>query len=240
MIGLGISLGEALAATTFAYVFAVASFNAGYFDNVPSRFVELFSFSDLVNANIPILQYIIGVYTTYCLISFLFAVPRHFASKGLDKLISATPLPPWSIDFFPYVAMGLVAIAAILLSFQLNAVGNKIFTLEFLPWAFLFGMIFDFTWTNYRIKAISQRSLIIQIAINAVVFCHLSGRMWLKYEIRNPDGIQAIYLQSGDCVNRKLLRASGSGLLLYSFDLNQFEFRDKGSIRTIYGASGCT
>jgi hypothetical protein len=239
MIGLGVSLGEALAAATFAYVFAVASFNAGYFDKVPSRFVELFSFSDLVNSNIPILQYIISVYTTYCVLSILFAVPRHFLSKGIDKLVTAETIPAWSIDLLPFISLILLSIAAIGGSYHYDAVDNKFFTLEFLPWAILFGFIFDFTWTNYRRNEITQRNFLIQIAINAIIFCHISGRMWLKYEIRNPDGIQAIYLQSGDCLDRKLLRASASGYLLYSFDLKQFEFRDKGSIKTIYGIKGC-
>jgi hypothetical protein len=64
--------------------------------------------------------------------------------------------------------------------------------------------------------------------------------MWLKYEIRNSDGVQAMYLQSGDCLERKLLRASSGGYLLYSFDLKQFEYREKGSVKTIYGSKGCT
>ncbi|MBK3659931.1 hypothetical protein JJE66_01500 [Bradyrhizobium diazoefficiens] len=240
MFNIKITLGEGLAATTLGYVLAVASFNAGYFDLVPSRFVELFSFSDLVNANIPILQYVIGVYTTYCVLSLMFSIPKHFLSKGLDKLVAVAPLPAWSVDLLPLVALALFAATAILNDIHLNAINNEIFTIEFLPWAILFWFIFDFTLSSYRRHQMDQKSFLIAVIINAVIFCHISGKMWLKYEIRNHEGIQAMYLQSGECLSRKLLRSTGNGMLLYSFDLKQFEFRDRSSIRTIYGGAGCT
>jgi hypothetical protein len=240
MINLGISLGEALAATTIAYVIAVASFNAGYFDNVPSRFVELFAFSDLVNANVPILQYIISIYSTYCAFSFVFAVPKHFLSRAADKVFSFKPLSDWSLDAISLIGIAFMSAGAIITTIYCNSINNKVFTIEFLPWAILFWFLFDVAWSNYRLDKISQKSFLIQVAVNAIFFCHISGRMWLKYETRNSDGVQAIYLQSGECLNRKLLRSTSNGLLLYSFDLKQFEFRDRGSIRTIYGTSGCT
>ena len=43
-----------------------------------------------------------------------------------------------------------------------------------------------------------------------------------------------MYTEAG-CLERKLLRTSSSGYLLYSFDLKQFEFRDKSAIKVIYG-----
>src|SRR4051812_42317970 len=68
---LGISLAEILAAASLIYVCATAAFNAGYFSEIRGNFVQLFTFTDIIGTNIPIIQYFFGVVTVYGLVSIL-------------------------------------------------------------------------------------------------------------------------------------------------------------------------
>jgi hypothetical protein len=238
MLPFQLSFGETLATLTFAYVVAVASFNAGYFQGVPSRFVELFSFADLVNTNIPILQYIIGLFSIYCILSLVFFIPGRLVSGALDRVLSATPLRNIDFNTFSIIVLVVMGGGCWYYSSELDRINNPFFSLEFVPCALFYAILLDSSWGAYRLKQISRRTLVFQLAINAIMFCYMSGRMWIKYEVRVPTGVQAMYTQNG-CLDRKLLRSTSNGYLLYSFDLKQFEYREKSEIKTIYGSRGC-
>src|SRR5688572_7959145 len=60
-----VGLGEILTVLTLLYVCTIASFNAAYFANVPGSFVEFFSLTDLIQTNIPIIQYFFSVFIAY-------------------------------------------------------------------------------------------------------------------------------------------------------------------------------
>jgi hypothetical protein len=62
-----ISIGETLTVLTLLYVSTIAAFNAAYFANVPGNFAEFFSLTDLIQTNIPILQYFFSLALTYFL-----------------------------------------------------------------------------------------------------------------------------------------------------------------------------
>ena len=65
-----LSIGEWIALLTVVYIVCVATFNAGYFSIIPSRFDLIFSFADLVGTNISVLQYFFSIFTTACSIHF--------------------------------------------------------------------------------------------------------------------------------------------------------------------------
>lgn len=243
MLPFGLTISEALGLTSLAYVLAIAAFNAGYFSSVPSRFVELFSFGDIVNSNIPILQYILALYFSYIVLApivyLVFLLPKKLVEAGIERGVTRRSLPSWTFDAIDLAAFIMLGMGCLLITYELDKAQNTIFSLEFIPWAALYTFIFQDFRIRYSKKHITLRTFMIQAAINATVFCYTTGRMWIKYELRAPADVQAIYSQSG-CMDRKLLRSTSSGYLLYSPTLKQFEFRDKGEIKVIYDRQGCT
>ena len=62
------SITEWLAIVSTLYLLCIATFGAGYFDKVPGKFIELFSFSDLIGSNIPVLQFFLSMFFAYCFV----------------------------------------------------------------------------------------------------------------------------------------------------------------------------
>jgi hypothetical protein len=63
-----VGLTEAIGALSALYVICIASFNAGYFERLKGRFIQLFSFADLIGSNI--LQYIFVVFSFTAYLQF--------------------------------------------------------------------------------------------------------------------------------------------------------------------------
>ena len=70
MMLFGLGFGELIAAGTLVYVLCVAAFNAGYYSKIGGRFIELFSFADMLGANVPIFQYFLSLFAIYGTLTF--------------------------------------------------------------------------------------------------------------------------------------------------------------------------
>lgn len=236
-----ISWSELIATLTILYAICIASFNAGYFDKVPNQFVQLFSFSDMLGASIPILQYLITLYFIYVglfLLTFVFVIlfwERHNAR--IERVIVR------SIDHgVTYVVtITLIVLLPIIIGGVLRDVfHNTIFTLEFTPFAAAQWIILYAFVVGFKHDRFSKRNLLVTLFLNVLLFSFFTGRMWMQYEILSPLETQAMVTSSNGCIDRKLLRSSSSGYLLYSFQLKQFEFREKSDVKIIYASAGCS
>ncbi len=239
-LGSKISWGELIASVTVLYALAVASFNAGYFDRIPDRFVQLFSFSDMLGSNIPVLQYMIGLYVTYAalfLITFWFLVPfweRHNwrVQVGLLEVVQDARL-------FAAVAILLGVIPVAIGEIEREYFNNTVFSLEFIPLAISQWLILHLTYTGYKVGSLTKKTLVVSVALNMFFFSYLTGKMWLRYETLSPRGNHAVMTNSIGCIDRKLLRASSNGYLFYNLTMKQYEYRDRSDIRTLFDKPGC-
>jgi len=84
------------------------------------------------------------------------------------------------------------------------------------------------------------KSVATEFLVCLLVFSFNAGGYWIASEVRTPSGTQAMYMQDGQCLERKIMRTTSSGYLLYSYQLKQFEFRNKDSVRVIYDRAGCS
>jgi hypothetical protein len=235
----GLGAAEGLAALTIAYFVCAAAFNAGYFDRVPARFVELFSFTDLLTSNISILQYFISIFTAYCMVSFFGSWIFRRAWLRAKPFVERELRLQYNDPVLYLLALGvLVGLFFIYLSI-LAALGNTSFTLEYLAWIALYGFFVYFIWLGHNFGFMSLRNTLFWVSINVLFFANITGYNWLKYDIRNQSGSQTIILKDGPCIDRKILRRGSNGYLLYNFYLRQFEFRSKDEVKTIFDRSGC-
>jgi len=233
---LGVS--EAATAVTVLYFGCVASFNAGYFSRVEGRFVELFSFTDLVGSNIAIFEYVFWVFTIYCMLSIIglfFIRPierlRTYFQNHVRKQQSDLALTfLFFMSIFIIVILGLLAV---------HLTENTYFSIELAIYAFFQITTFYTLWTGYNLDFVGTRTLAFGLVAGLISFSHISGNLWLKYEIATPAGIQSLVLQDGLCLNRKVLRSGTNGLLLYNFSLKEFELRSRDSIKAIFQKSTC-
>jgi len=242
-----IGLGEFVAALSIIYVCSIAAFNAGYFSKINGDFVRLFSFADVVGTNIPIIQYFFGAFTAYCSFSVLASILFAFGPSKLSVLRQKLKN---SIERFAiknhsnailfwgaYIALiSLVSLVQLLVS----NLETSSFAMLILPQFIFSGALLYLFWTGYQAKMVRAKDLLIGAGIGLFVFSYESGRAWFYSETRSPDGVQAIISQDGYCLERKIIRVSGNGLLMFNPWLKTFEFRNRDFIKTIFEGKGCT
>ncbi|MGY3103395.1 hypothetical protein [Bradyrhizobium sp. LM6.9] len=235
-----ISLGESLTVLSVLYVCSISAFNAGYFSRIPGHFTELFTFSDLIGTNIQILQYFISAFSIFCTFSFFGGL----LLATLDINISATAervALRYHINSFLFLVAFLVLWFVVMAMFAfLDYFKITTFTILVLPEFIFQGVLIFYFWVGYKYNQGSFRSVLVPVLIGLVMFSTASGRAWLKSEIAGTDGIQSLFLQDGVCIDRKILRASSNGFLLYNPGMEEFEFRSKDTIKTIFQRRSCS
>lgn len=77
------------------------------------------------------------------------------------------------------------------------------------------------------------------VALNMWTFSYVSGSKWVQSEISDNKDLQSFQMKDGLCLDRKLMRSAGGGLLLYNPGLKQFEIRSRDDFKTIYPSLGC-
>jgi hypothetical protein len=133
----GLTLGESIAASTVLYFLCVAAFNAGYYSKIPARFVELFSFTDMLGANVPIFQYFLTLVAIYgtIMLPFAWAVSKYgpHIRASIDRHFLMTH-SSWvlfyaGLAFLLGISLLLIAVAADLhiQSFTLRITPHAIF-----------------------------------------------------------------------------------------------------------------
>lgn len=238
-----ISLGEALTVLTLLYVCTIAAFNAAYFANIPGNFVEFFSLTDLIQTNIPIIQYFFILALIYLMIgvaiSFFAGVTgfdlRHAIRDVTEPLVIKYHLD----DRGFWIAYGILFIAFHLADGLLRGLGVTTFFLTMLPtivfqWALLY-----FFWVGYKFEMIPIKTLASASLFSLFAFSYGAGHAWIRSQTAAPGQVQTIQDKDGLCLERNILRSSSSGLLLYHPQMKQFEFRSKDSFKTIYDGRGC-
>jgi hypothetical protein len=235
-----VSIAEGIGLITLSYLVSITAFNAGYFLELKGRFVELFSATDLVSINIPILQYFLSVYSTYMFIVIVMAL-----FTNLDKMPSdMTKIDAMIIRLFESGQRGLRwVIVALLVAGVITFIVSKSFsanfTIEMAPTIVLQLASFYFLWTLYRRGKIALKHLSSGFVVGALFFSYLSGQAWAKHAIIDLNARQAFQMSDGQCLERILLRTNSAGYLLYSTDLRQLEFRNKDQVKTIFDRRGC-
>lgn len=238
-----ISLGEALTVATLLYGCTIAAFNAAYFANVPGSFVEFFSLTDLIQTNIPIIQYFISLTLFYLIfgvvISFISGVTGFDVRQAVKDLVE-----PLVIDYHLNGRRFWVTYAILVLLFYLTdgllqRFGVTDFTVVMLPTIFFQGILLYFFWVGYKFRILPAKMLAIASLIALFVSSHNAGNAWIKSQIASPSKVQTIQDKDGLCIERTIMRSSSSGLLLYSLSMKQFEFRSKDGFKTIYDGRGC-
>jgi hypothetical protein len=241
--GSRISLGEVIAFLTALYFCTIASFNAGYFSAVHGNFVQLFTFTDLIAINIPILQYFIVLFFVYAVVSTYVSILERFfegSSMKIRKEIESFTLKHYYSNAAYWTAYGILLALVWVGGLFLEALGVRNFTVVMLP-VFVFQTCFIyFFWVGYKFDIVNARSLVTAALLSLLIFSNNAGYAWLRSEISSQDEIQAFINDKDVCLERVILRNSGAGLLLYNPTMKQFEFRNKDSIKTIFQGRGCT
>jgi hypothetical protein len=240
-----LKLGDSIALLSLLYACSIAAFNAGYFSNVNSEFVKLFSFSDLLGVNISILQYFLAVASTVFAITTLLEMVMAFVpilaslqtrgAKLIERLTLKAHQNPqlfwlsyifliWLVTFF-YAITG--------------ALRTSSFALLIFPQLLFHSALLYFFTVGYKLGFTTRRSLITAALISLFFFSFNSGEAWYQSETKSEEGIQTLVATDGLCLERKIIRTSGNGLLLYSSHWKTFEYRNRDSIKTIFAGRGC-
>jgi hypothetical protein len=234
----GLSLGEFVTGSTLLYVICVAAFNAGYYSQVDGRFIEVFSFAEMLGANVPILQYFLSIYGIYGILTLPLAwatakygptVKRHIELHMLLTHYS------WRLFYAGFV---FLFCAFILLNALIADLPYHSFTLEILPYAVFQGVLFYFYWVGYQADIVAARTVLFMFVLTVVYFAQNTGRVWLKSEITSG-ATQSFLLVDSQCLERILLRSTSNGFLLFDPSTKQFEYRDHGTIKMISGKNLC-
>lgn len=234
----GLSLGEFVTASTFLYVICVAAFNAGYYSQIEGRFIEVFSFADMLGANVPILQYFLSVYTIYGILMLTLGwATAKYGPTVRRHLELHLLLTHHSWRMFYVGLVFLLGIFILLLSLVAGLPYHS-FTLEIFPYAVFQGALFYFCWVGYQADMVDARAVLFAFVLTALYFSENTGRLWLRSEITS--GVtQSFLLADNQCLERILLRSTGNGFLLFDPSTKQFEYRDRGTIKTISGKNVC-
>jgi len=234
-----VSWGEIIAAFSALYACSVTAFNAGYFGGVSGHFSELFTLSDLVGVNLRMVEVFFLLGFLYSITTVVMAATLPGIRTRLAQLTERATLFQHE-NVYLYWATFFVLLGLFWLAQALLVPKTSSFFLMMLPMIIFFGFVLNYKWVGFKYGLMSARPLVIEFLVCLLVFSFNAGGYWLASEIRTPQGTQAIYTQDGKCLERKILRTTSTGLLLYSFELKQFEFRHKDFVRTIYDRPGCT
>ncbi|UWU83148.1 hypothetical protein N2605_26865 [Bradyrhizobium yuanmingense] len=238
-----IGLGEMLTLLTLLYVCTIAAFNAAYFRNIPGNFVEFFSLTDLIQTNLPMIQYFFGLFIAYTImwtiVSFLADVfgydLRQRAKDILEPIVLEYHLQGKKFWIAYLIALCLFWVVDSVLG-AINAVD---FAILMIPTIIFQAVLLYFFWVGYKFAILPARQLAIAAFVGLFVFSNNAGHAWIKSQIAEPSHLQAIQDKEGNCLDRNILRNSGSGVLLYNPSMQQYEFRNKDSIKTIFQKQGC-
>lgn len=238
-----ISLGEALTVLTLLYVCTIAAFNAAYFSNVPGNFVEFFSLSDLIQSNIPIIQYFLIVAATYLMIgvavSFVAGITGLDLREAIREFTEPLVIKYHLDDRRFWIAYGILFVLFHLADGILRSTGVTTFFVVMIPTIVFQGVLLYFFWVGYKFQIIPVKTLATASLISLFASSYNAGHAWVKSQIAAPGQIQTIQERDGLCFERNILRISSSGLLLYDPSMKQYEFRSKDSFKTIYNGHGC-
>lgn len=238
-----ISLGEALTVLTLLYVCTIAAFNAAYFANVPGNFVEFFSLTDLVQTNIPVIQYFFVLALFYLMIglfiSFLAGITGFDFRSAIRDITEPLVIKFHLDDRGFWIAYGISVVAFYLANVVIGAVGVTTFFLAMLPTIIFQWALLYFFWVGYKFEMIPVKTLVSASLFSLFASSYGAGHAWLRSQIAAPGQVQTIQDKDGQCLERNILRSSSSGLLLYHPSMKQFEFRSKDSFKTIYDGHGC-
>jgi hypothetical protein len=238
-----ISLGETLTVLTLLYVCTIAAFNAAYFANVPGNFVEFFSLTDLIQTNIPIIQYFLLLAFLYLMIGVLisfFAGITGFDLRDAIREIAEPLVIKYHLDNRGFwIAYGILSLVFYLADGVLRGFGVTTFSVVMIPTIIFQGVLLYFFWVGYKFQMIPIKTLVTASLISLFASSYGAGHAWIKSQIAAPGQVQAIQDKDGLCLERNILRSSSSGLLLYDSSMKQFEFRGKDGFKTIYNGHGC-
>ncbi|QOG21368.1 hypothetical protein [Bradyrhizobium sp. SEMIA] len=235
-----LTITEAIAAASFGYLLISSAFNTGYFNNVPGHFVQLFTLQDLFALTLPVIEYVFGVFILYSLISILSFWSIHEAwnvlsgnfERVVDVLFSDALQFKLGMLFIIAISMVLTSIVSI--------IGISTFAALVLPSIFINGLLAYIYVVAWRTGHVRYRTALWIVALNAWMIAYASGSSWLKSEVADLSDVQSFITKDGTCIDRKLLRAAGGGLLLYNPGLKQFEIRSRDDFKTLYPLRTCT
>jgi hypothetical protein len=238
-----VSLGEALTVLGLLYVCTIAAFNAAYFSNIPDSFAEFFSISDLVQTNIPMIEYFISVTILY----FIVATAMSFATGIFDfdlrsaiRDISEPIIVKLHLDSRRFwIAYGFLFVAFHITSGMLGGLGVTNFSVAMTPTLIFQGVFLYFFWVGYKFQLMPLKALIVGSMLSLFISSYNAGFAWLRSQIATPAQVQTIQDKDGLCLERTILRNSSSGFLLYDPSTKQFEFRSKDAFKTIYNGRDC-
>jgi len=238
-----ISLGEALTVITLLYVCTIAAFNAAYFANVPGNFVEFFSLTDLIQTNIPIIQYFLAVAFLYIMIAVaisFFAGITGFDLRDAIRDVTEPLVIKYHLDNRGFwIGYGILFLAFQFADGMLRGFGVTTFSVVMIPTIIFQGVLLYFFWVGYKFEMIPIKTLVTAALLSLFTSSYNAGHAWIKSQIAAPGQVQTIQDKDGLCLERNILRSSSSGLLLYNSSMKQFEFRSKDGFKTIYNGHGC-
>jgi hypothetical protein len=238
-----ISLGELLTVLALLYVCTIAAFNAAYFANVPGNFVEFFSLTDLIQTNIPMIQYFIIVALCYFMIAIVIAFVAGMTGFDFKEAIRDIT-EPLVIKFHLddrrfWIAYGILFIAFHLADGMFRGFRITAFSVVMIPTVIFQGALLYFFWVGYKYKMMPVKTLVVASLLSLFTSSYNAGDAWIRNQIAAPGRVQTIQDKDGQCLERNILRNSSSGLLLYNPSMKQFEFRSKYGFKTIYDGRGC-
>lgn len=238
-----VSLGESLTVLTLIYLCTVTAFNAAYFAAVPGSFVEFFTITDLIQTDLPVIQYFISLFLFYTsvgvLISYMSGMTGVNVRERLRDLFEPLIIKHHIEGTRFWTVYGIAVAAFYLVYGIINSLGVTSFTALMLPTFIFQGALLYFFWVGYKFELIDATSLAKATLIGVFMCSYNAGSEWLKSQIADPSHVQAIQDKDGNCADRNILRVSSSGILIYNPSLKQFEFRNKDMIKTVFQTRGC-
>jgi hypothetical protein len=242
---MGFGIAETVGILTLFYVCCITSFNAGYLSKIPSDFITFFSLPDLLVSNIQIVQWLLGIFAIYGTATTLVWIINNIRTTifrraplrnvgGLSRKLFALMYRDDNLLF----AIFMLAIAVNILS---GAFLSKApFVLAIAPLTVFVIGLFSFWLYGIQESLLSLKSIAFWFFVNIAYYSYSIGQHWAQDDIIRSAGVHSVVLENGTCLDRKLIRAGGSGYPFYNSLLTQFEFRSKESVRTIFQSAGCT
>jgi hypothetical protein len=239
---LGFNLAEAITLLTTFYLIAICFFNVGYFQIYGFEVVNLFSLPELVTPNFHVLSLLLSAYTMISIIIFIVElIGIQYLNENIKKFkfivyIKDTFL--FAVDRFDrrFVYLWLMLVLLFIISLIDGPFKNR--NTGYITSIILFLTIVPQIIFEHTERGSVGGKTIFLIAFTLGFSSYNIGRTTSKYD--QTEKTTSLYLKSGSCIDRVLVKASSAGYLMFSKSINNIEYRSKDEITVMYFDRKCS
>jgi hypothetical protein len=230
---------EWAAIVTFLVFSETVAYNAGIFSRIPSQFVEIFSTTEVLIGGFSAL-------TSLTIVLFGAYVAIVYARGAWNRIYRFIDSRDDSSSRIKNYFLRPIMVGAVILFFLALSWASRIWGSDSGPWFQLvaFCAACLVAASSYVHVALAYRSvhpvyvgLIVYAASLLVAYC--CGDIVIDHKLRHEQPAQSFMLKSVGCLDRKLIRGSSGGFLLYNWRMRTFEFRERSDVVAIFPRAGC-